>query len=109
MSTVSIFIKTYICIVSIKVTIISYYLLFFIYLPFFRGISAYAFTFLSFYHFSIPECIPKRERCDGTPQCRDQSDEHRCSCLDRLRSVKPGLVNDGYYDCFDGSDEFVSK
>ncbi|XP_069987568.1 serine protease nudel [Penaeus vannamei] len=55
----------------------------------------------------IPECIPIRERCDGTPQCRDQSDEHRCSCLDRLRSVKPGLVNDGYYDCFDGSDEFV--
>ena len=34
------------------------------------------------------ECIDERRRCDGTPDCRDQSDERNCGMLVQCQSIK---------------------
>ncbi|CAL4063498.1 unnamed protein product, partial [Meganyctiphanes norvegica] len=51
------------------------------------------------------QCVPYEQLCDGTPQCRDKSDEVDCQCVDFLNTIRPSLECDGYQDCHDFSDE----
>ncbi|XP_042214563.1 serine protease nudel-like isoform X2 [Homarus americanus] len=53
----------------------------------------------------MPQCLPWDVVCDGIRHCRDGTDEIGCSCYDRLINFREDLDCDGYYDCFDLSDE----
>ncbi|XP_078716171.1 vitellogenin receptor Yl-like [Lampetra fluviatilis] len=66
------------------------------------------------YHFMCASghCVPKSWRCDGSSDCRDDSDEVGCgckafhvACADGAGCVRNGDVCDGVRDCADGSDE----
>ncbi|XP_032807616.2 vitellogenin receptor Yl-like isoform X1 [Petromyzon marinus] len=66
------------------------------------------------YHFMCASghCVPKSWRCDGSSDCRDDSDEVGCgckafhvACADGAGCVRSDDVCDGVRDCADGSDE----
>ena len=37
------------------------------------------------------QCVPNINRCDGTPQCRDKSDEFRCGNIHYLSTFYRGF------------------
>lgn len=59
-------------------------------------------------------CVDIKLLCDGTPHCRDGSDEENCSYCNQTeafhcknnRCIPIVLQCDGYDDCWDGSDEW---
>ncbi|XP_068217563.1 low-density lipoprotein receptor-like [Palaemon carinicauda] len=58
------------------------------------------------------DCIPSSKRCNGYPECIDQSDEYECTCSpEEFRCQRDGQCIDsrkkcdGRTDCSDGSDK----
>ncbi|KAL9987310.1 hypothetical protein ACROYT_G001594 [Oculina patagonica] len=61
--------------------------------------------------FRSKQCVKDSSRCDGKPDCLDNSDEINCTCLQNQFQCPSGKclaaekLCDGYKDCPDGSDE----
>ena len=52
------------------------------------------------------ECVSPLARCNQMRDCRDNSDERDCSCVDFLRAqFLTRKICDGVVDCWDYSDE----